>query len=112
MDRLMNARTCEFTDCLESNDGLEINGVAVCVKHIDFAMSKALKPVHDAIAGIAMEDAPRCEYLGGGSVQCCEPAGHEGGHMYKCAGTYCPGLSWIASNTPHPTQCNVPPVSE
>ena len=49
----------------------------------------------------------RCDYMGGGTVQCCRRQGHEGGHRYKCAGKFCPGLGWVASNTPHPTQCNV-----
>lgn len=49
----------------------------------------------------------RCEKKGGGFVQCCQPAGHDGPHLYRCAGPYCPGYSWIASNTPHPTSCTV-----
>ena len=51
--------------------------------------------------------AERCKYRGGGYVQCCERNGHAGSHMYKCAGEYCIGLPWIASNTPHPTSCRV-----
>ena len=47
----------------------------------------------------------RCAYKGGGSVQCCRERGHDGPHLYKCSGRFCPGLTWIASNTPHPTQC-------
>ncbi len=50
----------------------------------------------------------QCEYRGGGTVRCCLRTGHEGGHRYKCAGPSCPGLGWIASNTPHPTQCSLP----
>jgi len=52
------------------------------------------------------ETVERCEYRGGGVVQCCEPKGHDGPHMYKCSGKHCPGLPWIASNTPHPVECN------
>lgn len=51
----------------------------------------------------------RCEHIGGFSgPQCCLPNGHKGGHKYKCAGEFCPGLGWIASNTPHPTSCAIP----
>lgn len=51
----------------------------------------------------------RCQHHAGG-VQCCRTQGHsmegmEGGHRYKCAGDFCPGLGWPASNTPHPTSC-------
>lgn len=51
----------------------------------------------------------RCQYMGGGLVQCCRQKDHEDGHRYKCSGKYCPGLGWIASNTPHPTQCTFGP---
>ncbi len=54
----------------------------------------------------------RCDHRLVG-VQCCRAGGHSmdgqyGGHRYKCAGPSCPGLGWIASNTPHPTQCSLP----
>ena len=48
----------------------------------------------------------RCEYTVG-SVRCCEPKDHDGPHMFKCAGKYCQGLPWVASNTPHPTTCDI-----
>lgn len=43
---------------------------------------------------------------------CCLERGHDGPHLFKCAGDYCPGLPWIASNTPHPTSCTMPPGDE
>ena len=57
------------------------------------------------------ENEERCDYRVG-SVRCCRRKGHsmkgmEGGHRFKCAGKYCPGLGWVASNTPHPTSCSI-----
>lgn len=50
----------------------------------------------------------RCDYRAGvGGIQCCQDKGHEGPHLFKCAGRHCPGLPWIASNTPHPTSCTI-----
>lgn len=42
-------------------------------------------------------------YRPGDGVQCCAETDHEGSHKYKCASKRCPGFSWLASNTPHPT---------
>jgi len=53
------------------------------------------------------ENENECTHKGGGYVQCCRTKDHDGGHRYKCAGKHCPGLGWIASNTPHPTSCNI-----
>lgn len=36
---------------------------------------------------------------------CCLPAGHNGLHLFKCASSACPGLSWPASARPHPQSC-------
>lgn len=59
----------------------------------------------------ALEVLPRCSYVVG-SVQCDRERNHSGGHLYKCAGDYCPGLPWVASNTRHPTSCTMPPGDE
>lgn len=32
---------------------------------------------------------------------------HQGPHLFKCSGRYCPGLPWSEVNTPHPTSCRV-----
>ena len=40
-------------------------------------------------------------------ADCCLEAGHEGPHAFKCAGKFCPGLRWKASNTPHPSSCAI-----
>lgn len=61
------------------------------------------------LAPKASAPAPRCEKRAGtGRVRCCEPLGHAGPHLYKCAGESCPGLPWLASNTPHPADCSRP----
>jgi hypothetical protein len=44
--------------------------------------------------------------------RCCLAAGHDGGHMYKCAGPSCPGLTWPVSVMPHPYTCAKPPAAE
>jgi hypothetical protein len=31
---------------------------------------------------------------------------HDGPHLFKCAGTNCPGYMWPASVMPHPNSCN------
>lgn len=46
-----------------------------------------------------------CKY--GHLGDCCLERDHDGPHLFKCAGEYCPGLPWIASNTPHPTSCTI-----
>ncbi len=48
----------------------------------------------------------RCQHHAG-AVRCIRETGHGGGHIYRCAGKYCPGLGWPASNTPHPTSCAI-----
>lgn len=52
----------------------------------------------------------RCTHRSGEQVQCCLPRYHGDVHLFKCAGDYCPGHTWIASNTPHPISCTLPPV--
>lgn len=75
--------------------------------------------LHDAIrnaGGFDLEDVPppgpagvqtRCKHVHEGS-QCCQPAGHDGQHYFKCAGPYCPGL-WPVAVMRHPTSCTTPP---
>lgn len=46
----------------------------------------------------------RCKHFSG-NVRCCDADGHNGPHLYKCAGNNCPGLSWKASDLPHPVSC-------
>lgn len=49
--------------------------------------------------------------MGLSSSEPCDHAGciltllHKPPHLYRCAGRYCPGLPWKASNTPHPSSC-------
>jgi hypothetical protein len=51
----------------------------------------------------------RCTHLRD-FVRCCEPAGHEGQHLFKCAGPHCLGYSWLASAIPHPAGCVSEPL--
>lgn len=44
----------------------------------------------------------------GQGPQCCLERNHEGRHMFKCAGNLCPGLSYPASEIPHPVSCDQP----
>ncbi len=60
----------------------------------------------------AAEIHERCEHRDGVIQRCCLEPDHAGTHLFKCAGDYCPGLPWIASNTPHPTSCTMPPGDE
>ena len=39
---------------------------------------------------------------------CIREAGHPGRHLYAGAGEHCPGLSWRASDLPHPADCAHP----
>lgn len=45
----------------------------------------------------------RCKERSG----CCLLDGHEGKHLYKCDGRFCPGLSWSMTNMAHPSSCYV-----
>ncbi len=38
--------------------------------------------------------------------RCVLDAGHDGRHLFKCAGATCPGYPWPASAAPHPNGCN------
>lgn len=74
-----------------------------------FPYRPAIRGSTGKIAGMmsTLEVHERCEYVVG-SVQCDRERDHGGGHLFKCAGDYCPGLPWIGSNTPHPTSCTMP----
>lgn len=53
----------------------------------------------------------RCEATRN-KAQCFKEKGHKGEHRYKCAGKYCPGLPWPASEIGHPTNCETGGIRE
>ena len=64
-------------------------------------------------------DAEKCG-IRFGDYECSFPVGHIGLHHYvnwaanaekfKCAGEYCPGYPWKASDSRHPNTCTIPPA--
>ena len=46
----------------------------------------------------------KCQHRAWGTP-CGEPKGHDGPHLFRCSGLYCPGLTWPASAHAHPYQC-------
>jgi hypothetical protein len=42
-----------------------------------------------------------------GYVQCVRIDGHEEPHLFRCAGEFCSGYPWAASNVAHPSSCRI-----
>lgn len=51
----------------------------------------------------------RCTFVKGQGPRCCLEAGHKGSHLYRCAGSFCPGYQTPASQAGHPWECVIGP---